>query len=134
MSLATQLLDGALRSRFPKRRKNMNPMNSKVITGFLLISLFVSSAVFAGPTGALKKGYIQNDKGEKCWYTQIVKEENTYFHGSLKGANGIITFDNPKCMSDSGLGLDVNKMMINNIIAKWYSHTFLGKNQERPCL
>ncbi len=26
-------------------------------------------------------------------------------------------------MSDNGLGLDVNKMMINNIISKWYSHS-----------
>ena len=25
-------------------------------------------------------------------------------------------------MSDKGLGLDVNKMMINNIISRWYSH------------
>ena len=65
----------------------------------------------------------QNDKGEKCWYTQIVIEDNAYFHGSLKGTNGKITFDNPNCMSDSGTGLDVNKMMINNLISRWYSHS-----------
>ncbi len=27
------------------------------------------------------------------------------------------------CMSDSGVGLFVNKMMINNTISKWYSHS-----------
>jgi hypothetical protein len=77
---------------------------------------------FSRPTGALNNGFIQNDKGEKCWYTQVVKENSTYFHGTLKGTNGIITFDNATCMSDSGLGLDMNKMMINNIISRWYSH------------
>ncbi len=101
----------------------MNLLNSKVVAGFMLISLFGSSAALAGPTGALKKGFIQNDKGDKCWYTQVVKEGNTYFYDSLKGTDGIITFDNPTCMSDNGLGLDVNKMMINNIISKWYSHS-----------
>lgn len=88
----------------------------------MLISLFTSGFALAGPTGAQKKGYIQNDQGEKCWYTQVVKENNTYFHGSLKGTNGIITLDNSTCMADNGIGLDVNKMMINNIISKWYSH------------
>ena len=98
----------------------MKLLSARLIAGLMLIA--GSNAALAGPTGAQKKGYIQNDKGEKCWYTQIVKENNTYFHGSLKGANGIITFDNPTCMSDSGVGLDVNKMMINNIISRWYSH------------
>jgi hypothetical protein len=105
------------------RRKHMNLLNFKDMAGLIFISLFVSSIALAGPTGALKKGYIQNDKGDECWYTQVVKENSTYFHGSLMGINGIITFDNPACMSDSGLGLDVNKMMINNIISRWYSHS-----------
>jgi hypothetical protein len=100
----------------------MKLLGHKVVTGLLLICTFNVGNVFAGPTGALVKGYIQNDKGEKCWYTQKIKENNTYFHGSLTGTNGLITFDNPNCMSDSGQGLDVNKMMINNIISKWYSH------------
>ncbi len=100
----------------------MKSLSSMVIAGIMLISLFGSSAALAGPTGALKKGFMQNDKGDKCWYTQVIKENNTYFHDSLKGTNGIITFDNPACMSDSGLGLDANKMMINNIISRWYSH------------
>jgi len=101
----------------------MNLLNSKVVAGFMLTSLFCSSTASAGPTGALKKGFIKNDKGDKCWYTQVVKESNTYFYDSLKGTNGIITFDNPTCMSDNGLGLDANKMMINNIISRWYSHS-----------
>lgn len=101
----------------------MKLLNAKIIARLMLILLFSSSAALAGPTDALKKGYIQNDKGEKCWYTQVVKENNTYFHGTLKGTNGIITFDNPTCMSASELGLNGNKMMINNIISRWYSHS-----------
>jgi hypothetical protein len=75
----------------------------------------------AGSESYLKRGYIQNDKGYKCWYTQKTDPNNTYFHGR-KNTVGIITFENPKCMSDSGLGLDINKMMINNVISRWYSH------------
>lgn len=86
------------------------------------MSLLNCSAALAGPTNAQKEGFIQNDNGEKCWYKQILKE-NTYFHGELKGTNGIITFDDPACMSDKGLGLDINKMMINNVISRWYSHS-----------
>ncbi len=97
--------------------------NDKQMFISIFISFFISSIVYADPTGALKKGYMQNDQGEKCWYTQVVKEDYTYFHGSLKEIDGIITFDNPTCMSDSGIGLDTNKMMINNIISRWYSHS-----------
>ena len=100
----------------------MNLLSKKIMAGLALISILCSNAVLAGPVGALKKGHIRNDKGEKCWYVQVIKENNTYFHGSLKGANGILTFDNSTCMSDSGLGLDTNKLMINNIISRWYSH------------
>ena len=82
-----------------------------------------SGYVFAGPTGALSKGYIQNNKGVKCWFAQVIKENNTYFHDSLKDTNGIITFDNPTCMTGIGFDLDINKMMINNIVSKWYSHS-----------
>jgi len=96
----------------------MKLLNAKPIAMLLLISLFTSGVALAGPTGALKKGYIQNDQGKKCGYTQVVKENNTYFHGSLKETDGIITFDNPTCMADSGLGLDGNKRMINNIISR----------------
>lgn len=63
-------------------------------------------------------GYIQNDRGEKCWYTQRVDGNSTYFHGSLAGAMGIITFDDLRYMSEADVGLDVAKMMINNIIAR----------------
>lgn len=70
-----------------------------------------------------KKGFIQNDRGEKCWYSQVTDQESTYFHESLKGTMGTITFDDPQCMSEADVGLDVNKMMINNAISRWYSHS-----------
>ena len=46
---------------------------------------------------------------------------------------GVITFDGPACMSEADVGLDVNKMMINNVIARWYSHrdaAFLTRGSE----
>lgn len=73
--------------------------------------------------GFQPKGYILNDRGDKCWYTQVTDQEGTYFHGKLKGRMGTITFDDPRCMSEADVGLDVNKMMINNVIARWYSHS-----------
>jgi hypothetical protein len=82
--------------------------------------ILASEALSAEP---LTTGFISNDAGEKCWYTQTKKEQNAHFHGQFKGTNWIIVFDEKTCMGDSGLGLDVNKMMINNIVSKWYSHS-----------
>ena len=72
------------------------------------------------------KGYIQNHKGEKCWYTQITTEAATYFHSDgITSNTSTLTFDNPTCMADDGESflLDVNKMMINNVITRPYSHS-----------
>jgi hypothetical protein len=96
---------------------------SLLLIRVLLLAILTTVSVHAGPSGAQKKGYIQNDSGEKCGYTQEIVENHKYFHGSLPGNHGIITFDEPSCMSDSGIGLDTNKMMINNIISRWYSHS-----------
>lgn len=101
----------------------MKLLDKKYVIIFMFIALSTSGSALAGPTGVLKNGYIQNDQGEKCSYRQVIKQNNTYFHSSLKGTNGIITFDNPTCMTDSGLGLNANKMMINNIISRWYSNS-----------
>lgn len=83
---------------------------------------FASTSAFSSDI-FLPKGDIQNDRGEKCWYTQTTQSDSTYFHGTLKGRMGTITFDNARCMSDADVGLDVNKMMINNVISQWYSHS-----------
>lgn len=90
---------------------------------FIAIAWLALSVNPANAQYDLKKGYFQNDKGAECWYTQRVEEESTYFHGTLKARRGIIKFDNPSCMRDSGLGLGVNKMVINNVISSWYSHS-----------
>ena len=102
----------------------MNQLHKKGIPLFtaLLALSFGSDVALAGAEQFLKRGYIQNDTAKKCWYTQKTDSESTYFHGSLKGRAGIISFDDPQCMSDSGVGLDVNKMMINNVKSRWYSH------------
>jgi len=70
----------------------------------------------------LKAGFIRNDRGQKCTYTQSVDTNSTYFNAPLTGEMGTIVFDDARCMAASEFGLDVNKMMINNVIALWYSH------------
>lgn len=91
----------------------------------LALSIFIISLalpVYAGPSKYQKKGYVQNEQGEKCWYTQKTDTNNTYFHG-MQNTVGIITFDNPQCMSGKGVAMDTNKMMINILISQWYSHS-----------
>jgi hypothetical protein len=105
------------------KSKTVKLLNANPVALLLSLLIFTSGVASAGPMGALKRGYIQNDQGKKCWYTQVIKENNLYFHSSLKGTNGIITFKNPMCMAASELGLDVNKMSINNIISRLYSHS-----------
>lgn len=92
----------------------------KRVFGFA--TLFVSVCALSSD-GFQPKGYIQNDRGEKCWYRQITTTDGKYFHGSLTGRMGTITFDDPRCMAESEVGLDVNKMMINNVVSRWYSHS-----------
>jgi hypothetical protein len=90
---------------------------------FALIFILISCAsiIEADASNYPQRGYIQNDSGKKCWYTQKTDGNNKYFHG-MKNTVGIITFDDPQCMSASEIGLMVNKMMINNVITRWYSH------------
>lgn len=88
----------------------------------MVSALLICTSVMAGPTGALKKGYISNDSGDKCSYTQEIKKDNKHFHGDITGTHGVLTFDDAQCMKDSGVGLETNMMMINNIISRWYSH------------
>ena len=60
----------------------------------------------------MKKGYINNEDGEKHWYSQTM-EKMKYFH-SMDANTHILVFDKP--MVDT----DINKMMINNIVKRWY--------------
>ena len=98
---------------------------SKIIT-LKKVCVLVACYFFLIPVMAQQpKGYIQNDQGEKCWYKQIKKPNNIYFYSEGVTSNtATLTFDDSKCMSDSGtgLGLDINKMVINYIITKTYSH------------
>tara|TARA_R110001592_G_scaffold32162_2_gene112777 strand:+ start:31621 stop:32091 length:471 start_codon:yes stop_codon:yes gene_type:complete len=88
----------------------------------LILSLFTANICEAGPTKEITKGYVQNDEGEKCWYTQKFIDDVIYFSKKHTQNIGVITFDDPSCMSDNGLGLSAHKMMINNVISRWYSH------------
>jgi len=97
---------------------------SKLILVFLaFLMLLHSSFAVSGSAKYLKKGNIQNHNGQDCWYRQSVDKENRYFFGSLAQGVGMLIFDNPSCMAGSGFEMDVNKMMINNIISRWYSHS-----------
>lgn len=94
-----------------------------MFTKLLLSAAYVFAIVLSVPASAASfqpKGYIQNHSGTKCWYTQRTEAESTYFHGTLKGAMSTVTFADAKCMSEGLGGQDVNIMMINNIIARWY--------------
>lgn len=82
------------------------------------IVTFCSSAM-ADPQ---PKGFIQNDQGGQCWYTQVTTRGAIYFH-SIPGTTSTLTFDDPMCMKEGALGQDVNKMLINIIIARNYSHS-----------
>ncbi len=95
----------------------------------------LSTALMADADRYIKKGYISNNAGEKCWYIQRTDKISKYFYG-MKHTVGFITFDDPKCMSGKELGdqgISINKMMINNIISRWYSHRdadFMTKESE----
>ena len=98
----------------------MRSTSITIIGIFLVFAIGVSNA----DTGKFQKaGFISNGDGEKCWYQQRVIDESTHFHGTMTSTIGEIVFDDAKCMSDTGMGMDLNQMMINNIISRWYSHS-----------
>jgi len=103
-------------------------VNVKRISKLILVSLAFSillhsSFAFSGSAKYLAKGYIQNNNGQDCWYRQSVDKESRYFFGDSTQIVGVLIFDSPSCMVGSGFDVDINKMMINNIISRWYSHS-----------
>ena len=88
---------------------------------FCLLNLSFSPLSLAGARDGPKQGFIPNDNGLSCRFTQVTEEGAKYFFRGMTGVIGKITFDDPDCMSDSGVGLDTNKMMINIAVSKWYS-------------
>lgn len=91
--------------------------NTFVALGILLA--VIATQAKAGPQ---PKGYIGNHTGAKCWYTQGVSPDAQYFH-KIPGKSYQLKFDDPQCMKASGLDVDGNKMMISNVIARYYSHS-----------
>jgi hypothetical protein len=90
---------------------------------FQCVAIAAIAFMIAMPHAALAnnfqpRGHIQNDQGQRCTYTQTTDNDSVHFHGTLPGRMGILTFDDPRCMSVS----DVNKMRINHVITRWYSH------------
>ena len=89
---------------------------------FQCVAIAAMAFMMAMPHAALAndfqpRGNIQNDQGQRCTYTQTTDHDSLYFHG-LPGRMGILAFDDPRCMSAS----DINKMRVNNVITRWYSH------------
>ncbi len=100
----------------------------------LLTTAFLNNAI-AGSKKALSSGFIHNKGGEKCSYQQVFENQVIYFTQKHMQDIGIIKFDDPDCMKDTGIGLDINKMMINNIISRWYSHSDADfKNKSRSVI
>jgi hypothetical protein len=95
---------------------------------FHILALAAASALFsevsaAGPEKFPERGFISNDAGDKCWYQQKIISNALHFHGdAISTTIGEIVFDDPQCMRDPGTGLDVNKTLINELLASWYSH------------
>ena len=71
------------------------------------------------------RGHVRNSQGQQCTYTQRTDNNNTYFFGH-PSRTGIITFDDPMCMSPSELGLNANKSIMNNVISRWHSQPDAG--------
>lgn len=101
-------------------------MKGKFFAIGVLLAVFATHAT-AGPQ---PKGYIGNHAGAQCWYTQGVSSEAQYFH-KIPGKSYELKFDNPQCMKSSGFDMDGNKMMISNVIARYYSHSD-AKFRTRP--
>ena len=88
------------------------------------------------PKVFLKKGFVLNGSGQKCWYTQKYEETNPHFmpekmkrttHHDLR----TITFSDPKCMADSlEVVPDLNKMMNNRLISSWFLGTYVLKDAD----
>lgn len=86
-------------------------------------SFLLPEVSVAGPEKFLEKGFISNDAGDQCWYQQKVISDALHFHGdAISTTIGEIVFDDPQCMRAEGEGLDVNKTLINEVLATWYSH------------
>lgn len=88
-------------------------------TAVIIILLCLFGQVSAGSYPS--QGYIQNDSGPKCWYTQKTDKKSKHFFGIPHIAR-TLTFDDPYCMSKSEFGHEVNKFSINSVISRWYSH------------
>ncbi len=75
-------------------------------------------------TGNLR-GFVANWEGQKCWYTQTATDpqSTSYFFQTLAGEDTFMEFDDPACMGSGTNGplLGISQMMINNVIANWYS-------------
>ena len=66
----------------------MKMTKNRLVLIFLLIFSLNIKPTFAGPSGTVKNGYIQNDMGERCVFTQVVKEKNSYFRGTFQETMG----------------------------------------------
>ena len=85
------------------------------------------------PKGIQHGGFIRNGVNEMCWYTQIYEETNPHFmppalqnttHHDLR----TITFNDPNCMASAHD--DLNKMMINNAITRWFRGAYFVRDIE----
>ena len=93
----------------------------KTLLATVFICIFTQSTTAQGLPLGQPKGYIQNDRGGKCWYTQTTAQRTQYFQ-SIPNKTATLVFDDPLCMKQSEIGQQANMMMINNTITRPYSH------------
>jgi len=93
----------------------------KILIAAVFICFFTQLSAAQGLPLGQPKGYIQNDRGGKCWYTQTTEQRVQYFQTS-PNKTATLVFDDPLCMKQSEVGQQANMMMINNTITHPYSH------------
>lgn len=101
----------------------------KLLVG-ILFGAFTLGLALSNANAFNKAGFVFGDNGEKHWYVQTM-EKKKYFHTIIEANTYTITFVEPnKFQSQFGSAAsptmtdtDANRMMINNVISGWYSHS-----------
>jgi hypothetical protein len=95
----------------------------------VVVSVSGSSSVLANQ----RAGTVNNSNGQKCQYEQSFEADSKYFHGTVTAKRGTITFADRQCMKADVNSSAINKMMINNVVSRWYSHSdaaFMTREEE----
>ena len=119
--------DPAPSSHTPDQPLSPGPVNSDGAVrtkGLLEVNRIVDKLSADGLRIGNLKGYVQNDYGEDCWYTQSATADDSvsYFYESLTGSDTLMIFEDLGCMTpQTPIGMDYHQRMVNQAISNWYS-------------